>query len=97
MSHFYTIPIRVWHRKRIPYALVWRGVRYKVLHINEPWRLQDRWWVSAAEADRNGGQGYSDRTYYRLQCQEAGADWDLWCEVYYDAAANVWVMERVLD
>lgn len=97
MAHTYYLPIKVLHRQRIPYALVWRGVRYRVLHVNEPWRLQDRWWVSAAEADSNGGHGYSDRTYYRLCCQEAGAADALWCDIYYDAASNVWVMERVLD
>ena len=53
--------------------------------------------MSAAEADSNGGHGYSDRTYYRLCCQEAGAADALWCDIYYDAASNVWVMERVLD
>lgn len=97
MAHTYYLPIRVWHRQRMPYALVWRGVRYRVLHVNEPWRLQDKWWVSAAEADAKGGNGYSDRTYYRLQCQEAGAAWDMWCDIYYDAAVNVWILERVLD
>ena|SRR5690348_4047427 len=103
MAHTYYLPIRVWHKQRIPYALLWRGVRYRVLHVNEPWRLQDRWWVSRAEADANGGNGYSDRTYYRLQCRccqdsrGLGAEWDLLCDIYYDAAANVWVMERVID
>ena len=97
MAHTYYLPIRVWHRQRIPYALQWRGVRYRVLHVNEPWHLEDRWWVSAAEADANGGHGYSHRYYYRLQCQEAGPEWDMWRDIYHDHAANVWVMERVLD
>ena len=96
MAHTYYLPIRVWHKQRIPYALLWRGVRYRVLHVNEPWRLQNRWWVSPAEADRNGGSGYSDRTYYRLQCREAGAPWDMWCDIYFDAAVNVWILEQVL-
>jgi Domain of unknown function (DUF6504) len=97
LAHTYYLPIRVWHKQHVPYALLWRGVRYRVLLVNEPWRLQDRWWVSAAEADANGGRGYSDRTYYRLCCKAAGADWDLWCDIYYDAAVNVWILERVID
>jgi len=97
MSHVYTMPIRVWHRKRRPTALQWRGVRYQVRAVLAQWRLTHRWWVTAAEADANGGKGHTDRTYYRLCCQEAGVDWDMLCEVYHDAVTNVWVMERVLD
>ncbi len=97
MTHFYAIPIRVWHKDHQPYALIWRGVRYRVLNVNEPWHLQDRWWVSASGADANGGKGHSDRWYYRLCCHEAGAAWEMVCDVYYDTVANVWVMERILD
>lgn len=80
-----------------PRAFTWRGRRYHVLHINEPWHLTDRWWVSAAEPDDNGGKGYSDRYYYRVSARERGARYVLWCDLYHDRAPNVWMLEKVLD
>ncbi len=44
-----------------PSAFTWRQAHYRVLARNEPWRLQNHWWVTPAEADQNGGKGYSDR------------------------------------
>jgi len=81
-----------------PKAFTWRRVRYRVLHLNEPWHLSDRWWVTAAEADRTGGQGYSDRYYYRVCARATGSSVDLWCDMYQDRASpGLWVLERVLD
>jgi len=34
-----------------PVSFIWRGARYQVLHVNEPWRLQDRWWMSQASQE----------------------------------------------
>ncbi len=79
-------------------AFTWRGVRYRVLARNEPWRLQDRRWVSLAEADRNGGKGFSDRTYYRVRVKAPGAHADLICDLYHDRAqGSLWVLEIVHD
>jgi hypothetical protein len=36
--------------------------------------------------------GASDRSYYRLLCAEG-----LLCEVYWDAAAEAWALDRVID
>lgn len=80
-----------------PSAFTWRGVRYRVLSCNESWHLSDRWWVSAAEADRNGGQGYSDRYYYRVRAKAPGTHSDLFADLDHDRAQNVWTLEKVLD
>jgi Domain of unknown function (DUF6504) len=81
-----------------PSAFTWRGKRYRVLQVNEPWHLQDRWWASPGEADRNGGNGFSDRYYYRIRAKAQGASYDLICDLYHDRAqGDLWVLEKVQD
>jgi Domain of unknown function (DUF6504) len=58
-----------------PAAFTWRGERYRVLKCKEPWHLMDRWWVSAAEVDTNGGRAFSDRWYYRIYAKASGASY----------------------
>ncbi len=38
------------------------------------------------------GTSASDRYYYRLRCTR-----DLLCDVYWDAATNAWILDRVWD
>jgi hypothetical protein len=81
-----------------PVAFTWRKVRYRVLACNEPWVLQDRWWVTPSEADRNGGKGYSDRLYFRVRARSSGSRYDLWVDLYHDRASRgLWILEKVLD
>jgi hypothetical protein len=73
-------------------------VRYRVLHANEGWHLQNRWWVSLGEADRNSGKGFSDRWYYRVRAKAADASYDLFADLYRDAVqGSLWVLEKVHD
>jgi hypothetical protein len=37
-------------------------------------------------------RGNSDCTYYRLDCSG-----DLQCEVYFDAATSIWILDHVYD
>lgn len=98
MTRVIRIPICVETRPDgAPSFFTWRGVRYRVLSVNEPWVLQDRWWVSAAEADRNGGNGYSDRCYYRVRARASSFGNDLWCDVYFDRAQRLWMLEKAPD
>lgn len=81
-----------------PTAFTWRGVKYRVLECNEPWHLMDRWWVSPAETDANGGKGLSDRRYYRVRAKATGAHSDLFADLYHDRAqGSLWVLEIVHD
>lgn len=90
-----------------PERLTWRGATYHVTEVLGSWHLRDRWWqpaqpalgaANSAAAEHGSApyltsaQGASDRTYYRLRCREG-----LLCEVYRDAAANRWVLDRVHD
>ena len=103
MTHVYYHPITVTlaHDGR-PATLHWRGLTYRVLELNEPWRLMDRWWqpadpavAGARHTKHTGHQGRSDRTYYRLH--GASAHEDLTCDIYFEAVGGVWVLERVYD
>jgi len=82
MSRVIRIPITVdTVAEGQPVAFTWRQVRYRVLGVNEPWVLQDRWWVSPAESDANGGEGYSDRLYYRVRARASGSRHDLFADL----------------
>jgi hypothetical protein len=108
MTHVYYQPIAVALADGRPATLHWRGITYRVVECNAPWRLMDRWWeqsagTSVAEraqgAERAAGQptsrGRSDRTYYRLRC--VSAQEDLCCDIYFEAVGGVWILERVYD
>jgi Family of unknown function (DUF6504) len=102
MTHVYYHPITVTLAGGIPTSLHWRGIIYRVLEVNEPWHLMDRWWEPSGASGNSdtsaaplGGQHRSDRTYYRLRC--ASAHEDLTCEIYFEAVGGVWVLERVYD
>jgi Family of unknown function (DUF6504) len=99
MSRVVRLPIRIeTSTDGAPVAFTWRGERYHVLSINEPWVLQDRWWVSPAEADSNGGNGYSDRLYYRVRARASGSRYDLFADLYHDRAqGSLWVLDKVHD
>jgi hypothetical protein len=70
-----------------PLSFIWRGTCYQVYAILATWHLQDRWWADGGE---EGAE--SDRTYYRLDCSGG-----LQCDVYFDAAIGVWILDRVHD
>ncbi len=100
MTHVYYHPIRVTLADGKPATIHWRGLTYRVLEVNEPWRLMDRWWEQhsvrgAGGKDRKDHKGRSERTYYRLRC--ASAHEDLVCDIYYEAIGEVWILERVYD
>ena len=87
MGHQFLQPIQVMTQAKRPKQFTWRGTNYLVADILATWRLSDRWWESAAHP-----HGASDRHYYRLRCEDG-----LLCEVYYDAAQQVWILDRVHD
>lgn len=87
MAHQYLQVIHVTARAGRPQRFTWREVEYHVVEILGVWRLSDRWWESAAHP-----RGASDRHYYRLRCEDG-----LLCDVYYDAAQQVWLLDRVHD
>jgi hypothetical protein len=88
MAHQYLQPIQMTTRADRPISFTWRGMEYHITEILASWRLRDRWWEAADHHPR----GASDRHYYRLRCLEG-----LLCDVYYDAAPGVWVLDRVHD
>jgi hypothetical protein len=75
----------------LPVAFTWRDHTYHVQVIAQ-WHLQDRWWMTPAEADMTG-KGASDRAYYRVQAPDLQA-----FELYHDTtSAGLWVLDKVLD
>lgn len=93
MSHAYRQLITVEatpqpYRDALPTAFTWRGERYEISHVNEPWHLQDYWWDKDLE---------SDRWYYRVVAKVPGHRWDIIADIYHDRAKGVWILERVLD
>jgi Family of unknown function (DUF6504) len=86
MAHQYLQPIQMTHQADQPLRFIWREYEYTVAEILLCWRLRGRWWEPA------GPTGASDRHYYRLRCEDG-----LLCEVYYDAAQRVWMLDRVHD
>jgi hypothetical protein len=85
VGHQYLQPIQVTARAERPLRFTWRDVEYHVAEILNTWRLSTRWWESAAYFP-----GASDRHYYRVRCQDG-----MICDVYYDAARRVWILDRV--
>lgn len=97
MTHVYYQPITVTLADGKPATLHWRGITYRVLELNEPWHLMDRWWEAPGTPGADNGR--SDRTYYRLRCMSlsASTNEDLTCDIYYEAVGGVWILERVYD
>lgn len=108
MTHVYYQPIAVTLASGKPARIQWRGITYRVLEVNEPWHLMDRWWEQGGTSGTPGtsdsgtsGQGRqgrsarSDRTYYRVRCVSTHED--LTCEIYFDAVGCFWILERVYD
>ena len=86
MAHRYGQPIQMTLAAGgQPSAFGWRGARYRIVETLSTWRLRDRWWETP-------GGGASDRTYYRVRC--AG---EQFFDLYYDAASDVWMLDRAHD
>lgn len=86
MAHRYGQPIQMTLAAGgQPSAFAWRGARYRIVETLSTWRLRDRWWETP-------GEGASDRTYYRVRC--AG---EQFFDLYYDAASDVWMLDRAHD
>ncbi len=104
MTHAYYHLIRVENKPGhygrdeivLPTAFTWRGERYIISHVNEPWHLMDRWWEPVPETWQ-GGNGRSDRWYYRVIAKVPGHRYDIIADIYHDRAQGCWVLERVLD
>ena len=93
MTHQYFHPIAVTVAHGRPTSIQWRGITYRVTHVNEPWHLIDREWE---QPEAPGSEtGPCDRTYYRVRCVSAHED--LICEIYFEAIGGVWILERVYD
>jgi hypothetical protein len=92
---------------RHPATFRWRDTTYRVAEVLARGHERGRWWTSVASAavatpsapqspHASPSTGPTDRHYYRLLC-DSGTNWCLLCEVYYDAATDEWVLDRVLD
>ena len=94
-----------------PAAFAWRGAQYHVAEVLARWHLVDRWWLASPQTAPAGTpdapaattaahrglrdasvRAASDREYYRVRC----ADHQVF-DLYYDAAADVWVLDRAHD
>src|SRR5690348_4812448 len=103
MTHAYYTPIDVerspdalgYDQKGQPASFVWRGERYSVLDVWREWHLMDRWWEDAEIPGMRKGR--SDRFYYLVRAQVPEHKHDIICEMYWDDAAQAWVMARVYD
>ncbi len=97
MAHRYGHPIVVsLATNSLPAVMRWRNVEYRVLEVLSHWRLRDRWWApsglsNAAHAISSADLA-SDRHYYRVRCTA-----DLLCDIYYDAASDRWILDRIHD
>lgn len=89
-----------------PAAFIWRGVWYPVDEILATWRLRDRWWAApiadatdVADADvahlAADALAPTERTYYRVLCRDPQGEQVF--DLYYDAATEQWVLDRVHD
>jgi len=94
MTCHYGQPILVTLADGRPASFQWREVTYRVAEILSEWHLRDRWWEPPASVRsvEIGGPQASDRHYYRVQCASG-----LLCDLYYDAAVDCWVLDRVYD
>jgi hypothetical protein len=88
MAHRYGHPIHVTCAAGQPSRFSWRDAQYTVAEVLATWHLRDRWWAQPGD----GTAAASDRYYYRIQCMEG-----LLCDLYYDAARDAWVLDRVHD
>lgn len=88
----------------VPVSFTWRGTRYRVQSILATWHLRDRWWEAGQEgalssvssvSSVSSARTPSDRTYYRVLC--TGALGTGVFELYRDATAGRWVLDRALD
>ncbi len=88
-----------------PRCFIWRGITYQVVAVLATWHLRDRWWnptpqgasggigTSGPLVTREEGADFeSDRHYYRLDCSPG-----LLCDLYFDAACDRWILDRVFD
>jgi hypothetical protein len=79
-----------------PRCFIWRGSTYRVVAVLATWHLRDRWWKPASQGyDDAPGPAVdqeSDRHYYRLDCSPG-----LLCDLYFDAASDRWILDRVYD
>jgi hypothetical protein len=96
MSRQYRAPLgQVTLVEGAPASFTWRGVERRVVALLAQWRLRDRWWAGAPDADPAPPADQalaSDRHYYRVECADG-----LLCELYWDAAQGLWVLDRTLD
>jgi hypothetical protein len=79
-----------------PRCFIWRGSTYRVVAVLATWHLRDRWWKPVSQGyagtSRPVVDQESDRHYYRLDCSP-----ELLCDVYFDAASDRWILDRVYD
>lgn len=96
MAHRYGHPIRVVCDAGDPHHFSWREDDHVIVEVLATWHLRDRWWASSGRrtngADGTAGTGASDRHYYRVLCTDG-----LLCDLYYDAARDGWILDRVHD
>jgi hypothetical protein len=92
MTRHYGHPIQVEVEQGAPRRFIWRGQTYRIRAVWATWHLRDRWWVSGEEAGAVGTLPASDRHYSRVSCTNG-----LQCDLYYDAAAGTWILDRVHD
>jgi hypothetical protein len=97
MTRRYGEPILVAQHTYVnhPRCFIWRGTTYHVLAVLATWHLMDRWWKPAPEGNVSSGakeEKESDRHYFRLDCSPG-----LLCELYFDAASDRWILDRVYD
>ncbi|MGO8949753.1 MAG: DUF6504 family protein [Ktedonobacterales bacterium] len=79
-----------------PRCFIWRGTTYRVVAVLDMWHVRDRWWKPVSQ--ESGGfvgpthDHESDRHYFRLDCSPG-----LLCDLYFDAACEHWILDRVYD
>lgn len=97
MSRRYGQPIRALLEGDRLSGFVWRGSTYYVRAVLATWHLRTRWWAGCPVKERTGNESRpeameTDRYYSRVECFSG-----LLCDVYYDAACQGWVLDRVHD
>lgn len=65
----------------MPSSFVWRGKAYRVLKVQEYWRLIDAWW-----------DGVGEKTFFRVECQNCSV-----FEIMFDHQKKKWLLARVED
>jgi hypothetical protein len=105
-------PVRSADLAGAPAAFNWRGMWYQVDELLATWRLRDRWWAApvadvADVAPPEGGSDHAaralpadalpatERAYYRVLCRDPQGEQVF--DLYYDAATQQWVLDRVHD